>query len=182
MILSLVLTLVVISMTSGTALAADLIPTTQSKAPHTRVTYPSAVSVEVLGRGLMYSINFDQVLSDELAAGFGYGSVSTDLRGTSTDAGQSAQMIPAYMNYYFSRTAGSIYGTLGVNVVVNAKKVKGTDSATGGLEFGRESIMPTVGLGYENRGDTGFLFRVAAYGLVSNNITPWLGFSFGYAF
>ncbi len=177
-----ILSLVLMSAISFPALAAEVIPVSQPKAPHTRVTYPSAVSVEVLGRGVMYSVNFDQVLSDELVAGFGYGSVSTDLRGTSVDSGQTAQMIPAYMNYYFTRAAGSIYGTLGVNVVLNAKKVNGTDSATGGVEFGRESIMPTIGMGYENRGDTGFLFRVAAYGLVSKNVAPWLGFSFGYAF
>jgi hypothetical protein len=177
-----IFSVILVSFVSIAALGADVIPASQSKAPHTRVTYPSVVSVEVLGRGVMYSINFDQAVSDELAAGFGYGSVSTDLRGTSIESGQSAKMIPAYMNYYFSRTAGSIYGTLGVNVVMNAKKVKGTDSATGGLEFGRESIVPTFGVGYENRGDTGFLFRFAAYGLVADNVAPWLGFSFGYAF
>lgn len=169
--------LLIVLLASFTASAAFAVE--GSSAPHTRVTYPGAVSIEVLGRGIMYSVNFDQVLNDDMAAGFGYGSVATELN--SVD-GESAKMIPAYFNYYFSRAAGSLYGTVGVNVILNAKKVKGFDATTSDLTFPKDSVMPTFGLGYENRGDNGFLFRAAAYGVVGKDVTPWLGFSFGYAF
>lgn len=166
------------SLTASVSFAAE-----GSSAPHTRVTYPTAISVEMLGRGVMYSVMFDQVLNDDMAAGFGFGSVATELEaaGVTTD-GETAKMIPAYFNYYFSRAAGSLYGTVGVNVILNKSKVKGWDATTSDLTFPKDSVMPTFGIGYENRGDNGFLFRAAAYGIVGKDVTPWLGFSFGYAF
>lgn len=41
---------------------------------------PDAVSFELLGRGLVYSINYDRLISDELAVGMGISSSSTSAR------------------------------------------------------------------------------------------------------
>lgn len=154
---------------------------TKREQPHTRVTYPSAFNVEMLGRGMLWNITFDQVLNDDMAAGFGFGAVSTQTA-SGADGNQTATMVPAYFHYYFSRTQGSVYATGGLNLILNASKVRDLESSTGGLEFRRDSIIPTFGVGYENRGDNGFLFRIAAYGLLGDDLTPWMGFTFGYAF
>ncbi len=149
---------------------------------HSRVTYPSAVSLEVLGRSMLYSVNFDQVLNDNIAAGVGFGSVSMQVHNTDIDAGKTATFIPAYMNYYFNKAANSPFVTGGVTLILNHSSIKGLDTSTGGLQIPTSSVMPTFGAGYESRSDTGFLFRVTGYLIAGKDLTPWLGFSFGYGF
>lgn len=151
------------------------------KASNTRLTYPTSVSVELLGRGMLGSLNFDQVINEDLAAGVGISTVSTNYPSSNVSANQSAVMIPVYMNYYFSRTAGSLFGTAGLSLVTNSRDVQGLDSSVGNLRFPHSSVLPTFGVGYENRGDNQFLFRVTAYGMVGDKFTGWLGFTFGAA-
>jgi hypothetical protein len=159
-----------------------LLVSATAQAAHTRVTYPSAVSVEMLGRAMLYSVNYDQVVNDTMAAGVGLGTVSMNFHDTDLDAGQTATFIPAYMNYYFMKEAGSPFVTGGVTLILNHASVKGKDTSTGGLQIPSSSVMPTFGGGYENRGDNGFLFRVTGYLVAGKSLTPWIGFSFGYGF
>ena len=154
--------------------AASLIPGT-ARAEHTRVTNPSAIGIEVLGRGVAYSLFFDRVLSDDLVAGIGYGSASMDV------APNSAQLIPVYFNYYLARDQASLYLTAGATVVANSGDVKGDKTSIAGLEI-KDGVIPTVGLGYENRSDAGYLFRIAGYALIGGSVKPWAGFSLGYSF
>jgi hypothetical protein len=150
-------------------------------AEHTRVTNPNALGFEIFGRALQYGFQFDRVISDDLAAGVGFGFTPTE-RADGTDANQKATLFPVYVNYYFTRDAGSLLATAGATLVSDHGEVSGLKSALGSLEFPSNAILPTVGLGYENRGDTGFLFRVNAYAIAGKSIVPWLGFGFGYAF
>ena len=77
--------------------------------------------------------------------------------------------------------AGSVYATAGVDVAANVSDVKYTESTIGGVKFSSSPVLPVFGIGYENRTDTGFLFRVAGYGIVGKKLAPWLGFQFGVA-
>lgn len=153
-----------------------------AQAAHTRVTYPSAVSVEMLGRAMLYSVNFDQVLNDDIAVGFGLGSAATMTRVTELDTDTAATFLPAYMNYYFMKEAGSPFITAGMTLITNHSSVKNFETKTGNLEIPSSNVMPTFGGGYENRGDNGFLFRGAVYFAAGRKLTPWLGFSIGYGF
>lgn len=158
-------------------------PYGEMSSPNTRQTYPSVMTLEILGRGMLWSVGFDQALSGDMSAGFGIGSVGTTIRGSSTSASQQAWIVPVYFNYYFMPHANSIYATGGVNLVTNNNKVKALDAETSGVEFGSSSVAPTFGLGWESRGDNGFLFRLAGYGILSNSkVAPWVGFTFGFAF
>ncbi len=156
--------------------AAMLLSLSMAHAEHTRVTYPSVLGVEVLGRGLVYSVFFDRALDDQLVAGIGFGHVKL----TSPSKTDTVTVIPVYANYYFAREAGSLFASGGVTVAT--ADVDNLKSNTSGVEFGSAPIVPTVGLGYENRSDAKFLFRMAAYALVAENVRPWVGFSLGYAF
>jgi hypothetical protein len=149
-------------------------------AAHTRVTNPNAISFELLGRGLLYSVSYDRVLNDELAAGFGYGGVTTKVGDMS--ANQTASMIPAYINYYLAADQGSVYATAGAVLIANSSTAQGKSASVSGIDFTSQSVIPQFGLGYENRGDSGFLFRVTAYGMIANKFAPWAGFTFGYSF
>jgi len=157
------------------ALAAPL-----ARAEHTRVTNPNAASLEIFGRGLMYAIQYDRVMNDDLAAGLGIGSVGTK-DANDKDLGRSAWLIPVHAEYYISRDQGSLFVTAGANLVTNASTVKGSFSTLGGVEFSSTPIQGTFGVGYENRGDSGFLFRAAVYGIVASKLSPWLGVTFGFA-
>lgn len=153
-----------------------------AEAANTRVTYPSVVSLEVLGRTTLYTIGFDQVVNENIAVGAGFGSVSANFAGTDIDASRTISMVPVYMNYYFMKEQGTLFATAGATLITNHSKVKGLESTTGNMIVPSSNVMPTVGVGYENRGDNGFLFRVTAYGIMAKKFTPWMGFSFGYGF
>jgi hypothetical protein len=153
----------------------------EARAEATRVTNPSAINLEVLGRGLLYSISFDRVLNDDLAAGIGFGTTTlNNLDGTSS--GVSTALIPVYINYYFMRDAGSLFVTGGATIVGNSSGANGLKANFSGLQFNSTPVLPTFGLGYENRGDSGFLFRVTGYGIIGQTLAPWVGFTLGYAF
>jgi hypothetical protein len=151
-------------------------------ATNTRVSSPTAFLVELAGRGLLYSVNIDRVLSDDFSAGFGIGSVTmNDLNGVSANI--SATMIPAYVNYYLMRDAGSVFVTGGINLVTNANTVKDLKSNAGNLEFSSTPIHFNAGVGYEYRSDAGYLMRVTGYALYGGKkIAPWAGVALGYSF
>ncbi len=154
---------------------------TSVHAEHTRVTYPSAMSVEVLGRAAFGSLNFDQVFSDDLAAGLGLGFSSLQTM-AGADAGKSATFLPFYANYYFMREASSVYFTMGATVLLNSNSAKNLKANPSGIELGTKGVLPHFGVGFENRTDTGFLFRVTAYGILGETLKPWVGGSFGICF
>ena len=150
-----------------------------ARAEHTRVTYPSAVGAEVLGRGLLYSVFFDRAMNDDMVAGVGFGTVGV----TATNGGRgTASMLPVYMNYYFTRDQGSLFASIGATVVLNAADVETAKTRVGNLTYAAVPVVPVAGLGYENRGDSGFLFRLTAYAMYAEKFVPWAGFSFGWAF
>jgi len=150
-------------------------------ADNVRVTNPNAISVEALGRSLMYSVNFDRAMNEDMVAGFGFGGTPTK-NAAGASAGITATMFPVYFNYYFLRDQGSLFATGGVSILTNSTSVNGLTSNPGGLDFNSSSVLPNFGVGYENRGDTGFLFRFTAYAIVGKSLAPWIGFSLGYAF
>lgn len=153
-----------------------------AKAEHTRVTNPNSIGVEVLGRGLLYGIQFDRVLNDDMAAGIAFGAIATKTA-AGLDSGRTASFIPVFMNYYFAREAGSIYLTAGATIVTNANDLNGLSANMGNLTFTSSAVLGTVGVGYESRSDNGFLFRVCAYGIIGGStIVPWGGATFGFAF
>jgi len=66
-------------------------------------------------------------------------------------------------------------------VSVLTDSVSGAKTSIGGLTLS-SSVVPGVGVGYENRSDAGYLFRVTGYALIGEKVIPWGGFSFGYSF
>jgi hypothetical protein len=154
---------------------------TSAFAEHTRVTNPNALSVEFLGRGLMYSVDFDRVVNDDIVAGVGIG--STSMRNQDgTDPGVSTLLIPVYASYYFMRDQGSLYLTVGADIVSNSSAVNGLKTTYGNMTMNSNAVLPTFGLGYENRSDAGFIFRIAAYGIYASSLNPWGGLTLGYCF
>jgi len=162
-------------------LLASVVGVSQARAAHVRVSNPNAVGIEFFGRGLLYSFYYDRVASDDMVAGFGFGTVSMhDLAGN--DTGKTATLVPVYLNYYFIRDGMSPFLTAGATIVADADDVKNLKSSVGGIEFGTNALMPSIGFGFESRTDAGFLVRGTAYGIYGKKLQPWLGITFGYCF
>lgn len=178
---SLVLVVAVPALADEDAPAKPKVLQVSYDSPNTRVSDPNVFSLELLGRGALYSVNYDHAFGDQMAAGFGFGSVGTELA-SGADANQAAYLVPVYFNFYFMKSEGSLFATGGVDMVLNNSKVKALTSTTGDVEFRSDAILPTLGLGYEYRADGGFLVRAAGYALFGDKVSPWFGASFGVTF
>jgi hypothetical protein len=146
-----------------------------ARAEPTRPTNPNVLGVEGLGKAGLWSVFFDRALNEDLVGGAGFGTLSLGVNTSMT-------LIPMYVNYYFSRESGSFFGTAGVDIALLSNATAGATSSLGGFGLDQSGVVPQVGVGYESRGDSGFLFRVAGYVLFFNKISPWVGFSLGWAF
>lgn len=134
------------------------------------ITAPNAIYLEALGSGLIYSLNYDRMLTDYVGArvGIGYlphGSLSL------TTVPITASVFPfGASSSKLELGAGIVYASLG-----NTK----VGSATGGTYLGYVGILqyrfePLNG---------GFLFRIGfAPFILNGHFQPYGGLSLGYTF
>ena len=130
----------------------------------------TAVSVELLGRAGVWSLNLDHLVMDNLAVGAGFSTLS----GTSGLVEITLTVIPIYANYYFS-TDTRWFATGGVDIITGTGSITGT---TGALTS--SGTVPVIGLGYEYR--NGFVFRIAPYMILGTTSQFTGGLSLGFAF
>jgi hypothetical protein len=153
---------------------------TAAFADDARPVNPNAVSIELLGKGFLYTLNYDRALTEDVFAGIGFGSVGlNNALGNSSNV--TADMFPVYVGYYFVREHGTPFVEVGASAITS-NNVKGLVSDLGNMTFSSSQILPFAGLGYEERTDFGFLFRVTGYAMCGQNVKPWFGATFGYAF
>ncbi len=131
----------------------------------------NAMSLELLGRGLLYSFNYDYLLKDNLAVGAGISNYSFSSGASSA----SAWIIPVYANYYLTGGKHRWFGSAGANLIFANSKGFSDDSRVSG-----SGVAGVIGGGYEFRAASGFLFRAAPYVFVGKSSGAWLGVSFGY--
>ncbi len=132
----------------------------------------NAVSLELLGRGILYSLNYDYLIQDNIAIGAGFSNITLSA-GTSS---ASATFIPLYGNYYFTGGNHRWFGTGGMTLIHTTGKIDSESKVSG------TGLAAIFGAGYEYRGDSGFLFRINPYLFVGKARGVWLGTSLGYAF
>jgi len=130
----------------------------------------NGMSLELLGRGLLYSFNYDYLLNDNLALGAGVSHYSI----SSGNASAGAWILPVYANYYLTQGTHRWFTTAGANLIFASGNVGTEDKVSG------SGVAGVLGAGYEYRGDSGFLFRAAPYVFVGKTSGAWLGVSFGY--
>ena len=151
---------------------------------------PNTISVELLGRGGLYSVNYDYSIGGyvSLGVGFSYWSVSTDaisntsggLSVTAPATSDSITIVPIYTNIYLSPDSHRPYLSLGVDIVSMSSSSGSNSTFT---TVSGNGVGPVVGAGYEYRGTGGFLFRLAPYLFIGNKTTQvFAGLSLGSAF
>jgi hypothetical protein len=156
---------------------------------------PNSLSIEMLGRGGLYSLNYDRALGRgvSLGAGFSYIGVSTTL--LVAEGGVKVLTIPLFVNIYPIGDSHRPFITAGITMVYASVAVESlsevTDSVSKNTEQGLPDAvieasawlpLPVLGAGYEYRGRNGFLFRATPYITFVDKLYYWAGLTFGGTF
>lgn len=160
---------------------------------------PNSVFAEGLGAGLLYSVNYERVIIDDLAvrAGFAYWSMSSSASagGTTSTASSSAMMFPITVSYLGVRSRNKML-ELGGGMTIASTSGSGSTVGSSASESG---ITPlgTVLVGYRLHPveGSGFHFRVGAMAMGGKGLSfsaahdpqafgiiPWGYISFGGSF
>ncbi len=144
------------------------------------------LGLELLGRGIGYSLNYDRALDSKFSMGGGFSYYQLQVRGFYMDLA----LIPVYANYYFGsgRTHRGFLAGGATILYVNAEYDTGF-YGTGafsddfvGRYYGKTeglSLFPNAGLGYEYRANSGFTARFTAYAQYIETVLPWVGITLG---
>lgn len=137
-------------------------------------TRPTAVSLELFGRALLYSLNIDHAISSHFAigAGISYWKESDWWR----DYNASITVVPVYANYYFTEKPRRGFLTAGANWI------SVTSSGRNDNTFENSGVAGVLGGGYEYHDATGFLLRLGGYLIIGRSVDANPAVSLGYAF
>lgn len=162
-----------------------------SDAPHAKSTNAerkakNVVYLELLGSGLLYSVNYERMLSNDMSvrAGFSYWSMSASSGNgqSSSSAKLEVMTAPLLFNYFVGgRNHQLELGAGGVVVYASASASSGSSSKLSGEGVG---VAGTGVVGYRySPADGGFVFRAGFTPLVGKGgVLPWGGVSFGGTF
>jgi hypothetical protein len=164
-------------------IAAAVTPTAYAEGERTAM---SSIYAEALGGGLLYSINYDRLIIDQLAvrAGFSYFLItaSSSSEGTTSSVSANTWTIPIAANY-----VGLYSGSHGLETGLGATLIyaSGTGSSLGysSSASGLDAFM-TANVGYRLQPvNGGFNFRIGAQALIASwGTIPWGYMSLGYTF
>jgi hypothetical protein len=156
-----------------------------------QVTAPNGIYVELLGNGLLYTINYDRFINDDMSlrAGFEYiGLGASDPSGSGASASVSMMMIPLTFNYFLTShdkgKVGSSKFELGAGIMIANFSASATGSAGDVFSASGFGIAGTATIGYRLQpSDGGFIFRIGFTPLIGpGGFLPFGGLSFGYGF
>lgn len=161
-----VLTLVVFCVGPTPALAQEL----------NRVRMPNDVGMELLGKAVVYSFYYQRTVTPYVGLEAGISALGSG----GDDESTTIVFLPIGAKFYLIPKDGSVYLTGGASIV-SASVDNGPfdeDDDDGGT-----NTYGYAGMGFEFRAESGFIFRGAAYGLISGGgFFIWPGLTVGYAF
>ncbi len=146
------------------ALVTYLPVTADSAVAQTRDSLRSDFGIELLGKALIYSLSYQYMVTPMLGLEAGVAAV-----------GGSDELVAAFPlggRVYFSRKSNSPFLT-GGGILITSDTFDEDFSTTAGY----------LGLGFEYRAQSGFLFRGSVYSLIAEGgFWIWPGLNVGYAF
>lgn len=138
-------------------------------------TAPNAFYLELFGNGLLYSLNYDRLFTDQISGRVGI----MFLGAAEGESAAGVMAAPIMANYLVGR--GNSHFEAGVGVAL----VSGAISNVEGFEdesFSGVAGTGTLGYRYQ-RPAGGFVFRAGLTPFFSTSgIVPWFGLSLGYGF
>lgn len=131
------------------------------------------VGLELLGNGILYSVNGSYRPLRNLALNAGIGGFSVG-NASLTIVPLSVSGLMGEQNHNFEVSGGIVFGSVSGTIVGDDSRDKIT----------RNSTIGQVGIGYRYWPvEGGFHFRAMLFGLFGGGtFLPWPGFNFGYAF
>ncbi len=146
-----------------------------SKTPSgsTERTSRNAVSLELLGKGVLYSVNYSRFIADMFAinAGLSYFSLSST----------SYWIVPLTASFLYGNDNHFFDLEAGIDSVVTSYRYNYEHGRN--KTFLNSSVVPVVGAGYRYwPSNGGFHFRAMVDVLIGDSVAVWPGLSFGYAF
>lgn len=152
------------------AIAAPAASAQETASP---VTARNAFYVELLGNGILYSLNYDRMITPKVSARVGVAALAA--ADDSTSAGVVAA--PIMVNYLFGE--GNSHFETGVGLMLASGAV---DEVGDEEDDAFSGAVGTATLGYRyQRPGGGFVFRAGLTPFFSTDgILPWFGVSFGY--
>jgi hypothetical protein len=138
-------------------------------------TAKNAFYVELGGNGIFYSVNFDRLLTPRVAARAGLMFMRAE---DEVSNSVEVAVAPVVVSYLFGEGSSHFEAGLGVGLAT---------ASIDDVDFGGDSDRGVYGtgvLGYRYQPKTGgVVFRAGLTPLfTTNDFTPWIGLSFGYAF
>ena len=137
------------------------------------VTARNAAYVELLGNGLLYSMNYDRMITPRVSARVGIMGL-----GAATDSASAGIIAaPVMVNYLFGE--GNSHLETGIGLMLASGSV---DDVEGFEDESFSGAVGTATLGYRyQRPAGGFVFRAGLTPFFgTDGIAPWFGISFGY--
>ena len=144
--------------------------------------------VELLGRGGLYSLNYDRALNTRLSLGAGVSYYQFNLVGVNFDI----VLLPIYMNYYFGTGTHRAFITGGANFTyIRAERFDAYYLNPNTMRHDNDMVDiyskeqgayvdPSVGIGYEYRTRAGFTIRGTGYAsYVNGQLYRWYGATLG---
>jgi hypothetical protein len=137
-------------------------------------SHPNAISLEMFGRALFYSLNYDRAVSEHISVGIGASYWETE--DWWHDYIADVTVVPVYGNYYFSRRPHRGFLSAGVDWVTV------TQSGYNHSTFANNGFAAVIGGGYEYLDSSGFLIRVSGFAIAGRSLDVSPSISLGYAF
>lgn len=135
------------------------------------------LSLELGGRGILYSINYDRQVTEQIRFGLGL-SYFTPVEGFPQYLDQKVFILPIYGNYYVTQMeTHHFFITGGINLTFSQSRLPG-------FEGKDQVLVPLMGAGYEYRQSKGgIVLRAAPYiAFASKKMVLNGGLSIGHAF
>lgn len=143
----------------------------------------NALFLELLGNGILYSLNYDRRLNDRfsLRAGMMYFSIGASSSDGSSSSKATVLLVPVLFNVLFGGKNHKFELGAGPLVAYASAEASGIGGSAGGKGVG---FAGTSSIGYRySPADGGFFFRAGLAPLISSKgFLPWPELSFGAAF
>ncbi len=163
-----------IAMPVSAPMAVWVDPTPVDTSQEAVVARPYSLSLELFGRALVYSVDFDVAITDRWTLGVGYSNWESTDWWDNYDA--TVTVVPLYFNFYFSKDPDRGYLSAGVDWIHVTETGYTNDT------FTHNGFAGTLGAGYESRSNGGFIFRIGAYAIMGRSVTISPSISLGFAF
>ena len=144
----------------------------------------NTIYIELLGNGLLYSLNYDRMVTDKISVRAGYGGLtvsnSTVSSGVIVTEDIKITLIPVLANYL--RGEGNHKLEIGGGIVLVSLDYTG-NVADVDFSLAADGAIPTGNLGYRyQKSEGGFFFKASLCPFFAETMVTSVGLGFGYSF